>query len=255
MKTYGLIFTNDNPAAAPAVSLAPTLTTFMTLGGTTLTPPGITKPISTLGLYTFEWSPTLPIYFLADGGTLVTDTTQRYLSGILDPVDAVNEQAATLTAYGMTNFALGTTSVALGTTNVALATSCVALGTTAVAIGTTNLGYGLSNIALGTTNVALNITLTGYAASIYAQALTLADIQGGTLSQAIYAAIGTTASVIGDDTTDPGTLYGLLKRLQEFNEGNQTFNKTTGAWAIASRGATTLANKTLSNNNTQVTKS
>lgn len=255
MKTYGLIFTNDDPSAAPAVSLAPTLITFYTIGGTTLTPPGITKPISTLGFYTFEWQPTLPIYFLADGGTLVTDTTQRYLSGILDPVDAVNEQANTLIAFGGTN-------IALNTLNLAQGTSIVSLGNTSIA---TTAAYGNTNIALGTSILAQGLTMLGYGETIYAIATTLAGQNlslsinidaNSTLLQLINLSIGSTASPFGDSSVDPDTIYGYLRRLQEFNEGDQTFNKLTGAWTINDRsGTTTIATKSLTNNNTQVTKS
>lgn len=271
MKTYGLIFTNDDPSAAPAVSLAPTLTTFFQIGGTTLTPPGITKPISTLGLYTFEWSPTLPIYFLADGGTLVTDTTQRYLSGILDPLDNVNEQSTTLLAYSSTLVAIGTTNIALGTTNVALGITNIALGTTNVALGSTNfalnsIGNSLitSDINLGTSILAQGLTTLGYGVSTYAVATTiLAGLSNIVVSVSLSSSVideinlklGATTSAFGDSALDPGSVFGYLKRLQEFNEGDAIFSKSTGVWTITDRtGATTIATKTLSNNNTQVTK-
>lgn len=68
--------------------------------------------------------------------------------------------------------------------------------------------------------------------------------------------IGTTASSFGTTATDPATLYGYLKRLQEFNEGNQTFDKSTSAWAIYSRGSSTmLASKTLNDSSGNVTRS
>lgn len=270
MKTYGLIFTNENPAVAPSISLAPTLTTFFQIGGTTLTPPGITKPITTMGLYTFEWSPTLPIYFVADGGTLITSNSQRYLTGILDPLDNVNEQSTTLLAFssslvalGTTNFALGTTNFALGTTSVALGITNVALGTTNVALGTTNFALGTTGVAIGTSNIAQGLTALGYGITTYAIATTIAAqttsltvnvASSSTLLTAIDLKIGSTLSAVGTSAVDPGDMYGLLKRLQEFNEGDATFNKTTGAWVVQTRGATTLASKTLSNSNTQVTK-
>lgn len=60
---------------------------------------------------------------------------------------------------------------------------------------------------------------------------------------------------IGSTSVDPSTVIGWLKRGQEFNEGNAVFNKSTGVWDISSRGSSTLlAEKTLTNNTTQSTK-
>lgn len=72
----------------------------------------------------------------------------------------------------------------------------------------------------------------------------------------ILADIGTTASSFGSTSVDPGTLYGYLKRLQEFMEGNASFNKTTGVWDIYSRGSSTLLReKTLLNSAGNASKS
>lgn len=280
MKTYGLIFTNEDPRSAPSASLAPTLVTFFQLGGSTLAAPGITKPIPTVGLYTFEYNPglTLPVYFLADGGALVTDNTLRYLSGMIDPIQQVDQQAQTLTAIGLTTLVNAQSAAALGSLNLSQGSSIVsylptlaALGTTNVAIGTTNIALGSTNIAFGSTNFALNtsiyaseVSLTANGVSVYAAALTLlAQTQTISVNISLSAVtldlinlkLGTTLSVVGDNTVDPGDVFGYLKRLQEFNEGNQTFNKNTGVWDISSRGNTLLAEKTLTNTSAQVTKS
>ncbi len=72
----------------------------------------------------------------------------------------------------------------------------------------------------------------------------------GTLDpiQAVDEKIGTLGDSIGSTLTDPSTLFGYVKRGQEFNEGNSDFNKTSGVWSIYSRGSTTLlATKTLTN--------
>lgn len=263
-KTYGLIFTNSDPRQAPATSLAPTLVIFNAIDGTVVSTPGITKPISTVGLYTFNYRPSLAVYFLADGGAAITDNTQRYLSGILDPIQEVDEQlqffTTTFTAANITLLGLGLTGVALGTTNVAIGTTGVALGLTSIAIdialGASILAQGSTNQAFGQTGVALGTTILGYATSLYAQSTTiLASVTTSALnSSLILASIGTTASPIGTTVQDPGNLFGYLKRLQEFNEGNASFNKTSGVWTIQTRGTTTFAVKTLNNNNTQVTK-
>lgn len=86
-------------------------------------------------------------------------------------------------------------------------------------------------------------------------------------STAILAGIGTLADSFGSTVTDPTTIFGYLKRLQEFNEGNSVFNKTSGNWAIWSRGNTytlgastyagssaQIASKTVLDNGSTVTK-
>jgi len=259
-KTYGLIFTNQDPRSAPATSLAPTLVIFSAIDGTAVSTPGITKPISTVGLYTFNYRPSLAVYFLADGGALVTDNTQRYISGILDPIQEVDEQlqffTTTFTAANITLLGLGLTNFALGTTNVAIGTSNNALGTTNVALGTTNIALGTTNVALGTSNNAIATTILAYAVSILAQGTTiLSSVTASALNTSLLLSyIGSTASSYGDNTQDPVDLFGYLKRLQEFNEGNAQFNKVSGVWAVESRTNITLAIKTLDNNNSQVTK-
>lgn len=254
-KTYGLVFTNSDPRSAPAVSLSPTIVSFIScIDGTTSAPPGITKINPNTGLYLFSYTPSFPVFFLADGGTLITDNTQRYLYGILDPVHKVDEQ---LTQLGSTMQAIGSTLNAIGSSNIAL-------GTTNVALGTTNVALGTTNIALNTSIIAQGSTLVGYAVSTYAAALTLLA-QTQTISvnlslniagiSLIMQSIGTTASAIGTTSVDPGDLFGYLKRLQEFNEGIQNFNKTSGVWNISTRGNTLFASKTLTNSSTQVNRS
>lgn len=68
-------------------------------------------------------------------------------------------------------------------------------------------------------------------------------------------AIGSTNSVYGSSSTDPVDLFGYMKRIREFLEGSQSFNKSNGTWAIYSRsGATLLASKTLTNAASGVTR-
>jgi hypothetical protein len=67
--------------------------------------------------------------------------------------------------------------------------------------------------------------------------------------------IGTTADSYGSSSADPTTVFGYMKRSQEFNEGNSSFNKSSGLWTVQSRsGVTTLALKTLTNGVTLTTK-
>lgn len=66
--------------------------------------------------------------------------------------------------------------------------------------------------------------------------------------------VGYTASSFGDTSAAPGDVIGYLKRQREWLEGTQTFNKSSGAWAVYNRGASTLLGlKTLTNSTTGVT--
>lgn len=65
---------------------------------------------------------------------------------------------------------------------------------------------------------------------------------------------GYTGSAFGSTSVNPGDLFGYVKRLQEFNEGPQTFLNSSGQWQIFSRGASTLlAVKNLTSSVTGVT--
>lgn len=67
--------------------------------------------------------------------------------------------------------------------------------------------------------------------------------------------IGYTASSFGSTSVDPGTIFGYVQRLTEFNEGNADFIKSSGQWDIYSRGSSTLLRtKTLTNSVAGVTK-
>jgi hypothetical protein len=246
-KTYSAVFTTGNPAST--TGLSPTFLVFKRLDtDANLTPPAIAEVATASGIYKFSYEPTLPIAFVLDGG--VSAGTSRYLPGNLDPIQLVDYQAMTLTA-------IGTSGIALGTTNVALGTTGVALGITNVALGTSNFALGTTGVALGTTAVAIGTTLTGYGVSIYAGTQTLLAFgsTGNALGLSILAILGTTASSYGTTSTDPVDIFGMLKRAQEFMEGNASFTKTSGLWEIKTRGSTLFATKTLDNTVTTVTKS
>jgi len=71
----------------------------------------------------------------------------------------------------------------------------------------------------------------------------------------LLAKVGTTADSFGDSSTDPSTLFAFLKRLQELQEGDASFDKATGVWTIKDRGSlATLRVKTLTNGATEATK-
>jgi hypothetical protein len=66
--------------------------------------------------------------------------------------------------------------------------------------------------------------------------------------------VGFTNSSFGDTSASPGDLFGYLKRQREWLEGTQSFIKSSGAWSIYNRGASTLLGiKTITNDSTGVT--
>jgi len=252
---YLLQFGSGDPR--PFTGLAPTFLIFKDVAGNNVTAPGITEIPSSTGLYYFTWGTTTNISFLADAATTSPGAAGRYIAGMLDPSDRISEYGNTLIAIGTTSVALGTTNVALGTTNVALGTTNVALGTTNVALGTTNFALGTTNVALGTSANAgigfVGTTLVAQGATVVAIGNTLAALGAtiGPIGISLLALIGTTASSFAT----PVDLFGYLKRLRELAEGNEQFVKGTGVLTMLDRaGSVTLAQKTVSNNASLVTK-
>jgi hypothetical protein len=73
--------------------------------------------------------------------------------------------------------------------------------------------------------------------------------------QQVDQVLGVTSASFGSTSTDPLNMYGLVKRIQEWLEGAETFYKATGVWDKYSRGSSTLlAEKTLTNSTTSTTK-
>lgn len=109
-KVFGLAFGSDNPQVN--AGLTPTLFLFRAIGISTY-PSGVTDimgpTIAELGVssgfYTFQFapSPTFSIFFTADGGTALA-TSDRYVSGVIDPIAAVDEKVGTtVDSIGATN--------------------------------------------------------------------------------------------------------------------------------------------------------
>ena len=213
----------SRPAAN--TGLAPTFITFVNSSGTTLVPPTITETYAGSGLYKSNYNATQTISFVLDGATTGLADSIRYIMGVFDPQDQFGQTLLNTSDRTVTLIAMGTTMVGLGDTAVALGITSVALGTTSVALGNTA-------VALGNTGVAIGATTLGYVSGI-----------------------GDTSSTYGSSSQDPVTLYGYMKRLQEFLEGNQSYTKATGALIFSSRaGATTLASKTVSDTVSSTTK-
>lgn len=152
-----LKFGAGNPATN--TGLTPTFTLFRLEGITALVAPGITETPAGSGLYRFQYTPTMSISFVVDGGAALSDS-DRYISGAIDPnLVPVNQ-------------------------------------------------------------------------------------------------IGTLSDSFGSTSTDPTTLIGWAKRNQEFQEGDSTFDKSSGVWSVSSRGSSTLlVEKTLTNTTSEATKS
>lgn len=96
MKTYLLQFGSGNPASK--TGLSPTLTVFNgVLPGFGITTPLVAAPgvseILTTGIYAFQYAPqaSMAISFVADGGVSL-GAPERYIVGIIDPLQAVDEK-------------------------------------------------------------------------------------------------------------------------------------------------------------------
>lgn len=105
-KDYWLVFSTQNPQTA--AGLSPTFIIFQTSGGTAIAAPAITEPGASTGLYKFSYGPTASIVFVADGGSSLDDSV-RYITGALDPIQAIDEKV------GTTEDSFGSTSVDPGT--------------------------------------------------------------------------------------------------------------------------------------------
>jgi hypothetical protein len=135
-KTYFIQFGTGD--ARTFTGLAPTFLIFADSSGVTYAPPSIKEVNSGWGNYgfTYTFSSTLPIYFQADGATSGLTVSNRYVSGVLDPVQAVDQNITgignTLSLVASYQFTLAT-----GLTNLALS------------IGSTSSSYGSSSIDPG----------------------------------------------------------------------------------------------------------
>lgn len=108
--------------------------------------------------------------------------------------------------------------------------------------------------------LALDQAVLGVSTNLSAQGNTIIAI-GNTLPSIMAfnsSFIGSTASSFGTSSQDPTTVFGYLKRIQEFLEGDNTFTASSGQWLIynrASLGTTTLLRtKTVINTGAVATK-
>lgn len=241
MKTYYLTFGSVSPAAY--TGLSPTMTIFSVNGVTTVAAPGITETPAGSGLYRFFYGPTISTVFVCDGGATLANSV-RYIVGSLDPVQAVDEQ---LTSVGNSLAVIGASTAAIGSSVLAIGINQDAMGSSLLSLSSTLFALGSSQLSMGSTLFAMGQTLSQIGLDVNAI---------GSSSGSIASLIGTPSDSFGDSTTDPTTVFGFLKRNQEFEEGNATFSKQTGVWDIYSRGSSVLlVEKTLENGAIQTVKS
>ena len=139
MKTYYVRFGTGDPRLYSGLS--PTFLTF-SYYGSAITPPGITSVIGATGFYAFQYGVTTPIAFLIDGATTGLTPGERYVSGAIDPSDAIDETGTTLIAIGTTLTAIGITSAAISATLSVISSS---LGFIGPLIGSTASSFGSTN--------------------------------------------------------------------------------------------------------------
>lgn len=101
---FFVIFTAGNPQEF--AGLTPTFITFLPSDGSSLGPPPIAEIGTSTGFYGFTFAPsaTFSICFTVDGGvTVVGDEASRYITGVLDPIAAVDKELGfSADSYGTT---------------------------------------------------------------------------------------------------------------------------------------------------------
>lgn len=215
VKTYYCRFGSGNPATY--TGLAPTFIVFRNSAGVT-TAPSISE-VSTSGIYKFDYECNGTIAFVIDGATTGLVAADRYVAGALDISDRTDEF----------------------------------LGRAGDAVGfSTAYGQILQNQALGNTmltRIGAITDVSGFS-TLFGQA-----IGAYAYGQTSLARMGSTSDVIGDSATEPTTLYGFLKRVENWLEGRSTYTVATGVLVSYDKtGATTLSSRTIAQSATQVTK-
>lgn len=116
---------------------------------------------------------------------------------------------------------------------------------------------GASLAVMGASLSVMGTTLSAAAGQVGGIGTTLSFINGNVTSYgtSLFGSIGDPSSSFGSTATDPTTLFGFVKRAQEFWEGNQTYYKATGLLDFYNRGSSTLLReKTVSDSSSTTTK-
>jgi len=88
-KTYYLKFGSGDPRSYSGLS--PTFVLFSLGGITAQIGPTITEMPNGSGMYQFGYGPTMAVNFIADAGSAL-QSPDRFVTGVLDPVQAVDQQ-------------------------------------------------------------------------------------------------------------------------------------------------------------------
>ena len=128
------------------------------------------------------------------------------------------------------------------------------------AVGIEDKDYqGISFNSFGITQMFQSISLIGANVSFTAHSVSLLQSSVSVIGLGVTTIqnnIGTTSDAIGDDSTDPTTLFGFLLRSENLAEGQSTYTKATGVWLLKDKtGATTLASRTITDASGAITKS
>lgn len=99
-KDYWLKFGSGDPRTNSG--LTPTFIIFCGPTGVTYPTPGITEPTVGTGAYYFNYGTTTSIFFTVDGGAGLS-SGDRYVSGVLDPIQVVDQRMGTTSdSFGST---------------------------------------------------------------------------------------------------------------------------------------------------------
>lgn len=110
--------------------------------------------------------------------------------------------------------------------------------------------YTFSYTPLGSINFVVDGATTGLSASN--RYITGSLDVGDTLQNLD---VGTASDSIGDSASDPTSLFGFVRRIKEWLEGQSTYTKATGGFVVKdSTGATTISSQIITDNDTTVTK-
>lgn len=272
-KQFYVRFGTGNPAAS--TGLSPTFIVFRSPSGAT-TPPSITELPST-GIYTFAYECTGSVAFVVDGATTGLTSADRYVCGAIDITtrldeftgragDAVgfsslygqilsgNAQGSTLTArLGAITDETGFSTVfgQLGSVSAQGSTLTDRVGSVTDGAGFSTL-FGqiqASSVATLSTQVGSINDVAGFS-TLFGQVK-----QASAIGMSQTALLGSATDTIGDNVTDPNTLFGFIRRTNEVFEGQSVYEKASGVLTLKDKtGATTLSSRTIADTGSQVTK-
>jgi hypothetical protein len=258
-KTYFFKFGSGDPRTN--TGLAPTFLIFFDQTGATFAPPAISEGLTLTGFYKFAYTPTNALAFLIDGATTGLSPLDRYISGSLDPIQALDQPiGTTLSAIGSSLNALGSSLGTLGLSLNAFGGSFNTFGSSFNLFGASfnTLGSSLNIFGASFNTFGASFNTLGSSLNIFGASFNIMGTSISGLGSSIvagFSSIGSITDSFGSTSADPTTVFGYLKRTLEFNEGNSTYTKATNVWSIYSRGSSTLLiNKTLVDNSTQTTK-